>query len=789
MTVLFGTNTLLPQTGFAQVAFLPAAGSMVNMTARFNPIAIKGVQLHPDNPFKFDFIVDTGDSESSQQELQEEGKKMIGYFLASLTTPEKDMWVNLSPYEKQRIIPSTFGQTEMGKELLSQDYLLKQIMATALYPERQLGKEFWKKVYAQAQTKFGTTNVPVNTFNKVWILPDQALVYENSKTNSVFVVRSSLKVMLEQDYLAAKKHHSLRDSSAQNDVSALSSQVIREIVIPALTKEVNEGRNFAPLRQVYQSLILAAWYKKNLHDNVIAQAYVDRGKIAGIDVKDKKITEKIYHQYLKAYRKGVYNFIKDEIDPVTQTEVPRKYFSGGLVFNMSQVVAATKNRAMVATAVKGKHWADMTTSVEPASIVSIADTNLEKIERSLLIRWNKIEAVKEAVRDLSADRNEVQGLRVRQLDGRLVRLESTTTDILATINSIRREKDEQIKLADIRRVEAQIKALDQSLDMILRSLVVIIKMWTQPLPDSIRHLNSKIEDIQQGKGIVGLPGVTKSNPVRAIPRELFLSLGEKPHELTRTNEQDIVRNEKIGKRMALAAAVSVFVAVTGIVVAWYMNSLPTTRISQKNEPVAVAKQDQDRVPPTLTLPTRVGAAVAPAVGGMRGDIADLPFVRGDFQVSPENGKIAEAASKKRPGQVPVVGEPTPLHEGALAYVGNPTGNPYLRLPAARAIQRNFKPQGARIVNPFLEPSIVNSKAHAHRKMRPNQAMIATPATPAKNGGIDVTQVNVATQGGGVRTAFSDPAQLQMLLHADGLVPVIYKIQLLSAPMVNALLGL
>src|SRR5476649_199014 len=102
---------------------------------------------YPDNPFKFDFIVDTGDTRLSQDEIKDQGQKLASYFLASLTTPEKEMWVNLSPYEKSRIIPTAFGDTEMGKELLSEDYLHKQIMATALYPEKQLGQEFWSNVY------------------------------------------------------------------------------------------------------------------------------------------------------------------------------------------------------------------------------------------------------------------------------------------------------------------------------------------------------------------------------------------------------------------------------------------------------------------------------------------------------------------------------------------------------------------------------------------------------------------------------------------------------------------
>ena len=124
---------------------------------------------------RFDFILDVGDG--SKPFLREESSKLIKYFLASLTIPEKDLWVNLSPYEKDRVIPQSFGLTEMGRDLLAEDYMLKQITASLIYPEGETGKEFWKRIYEEASKKFGTTNIPVNTFNKVWIVPDKAIVY------------------------------------------------------------------------------------------------------------------------------------------------------------------------------------------------------------------------------------------------------------------------------------------------------------------------------------------------------------------------------------------------------------------------------------------------------------------------------------------------------------------------------------------------------------------------------------------------------------------------------------
>ena len=136
----------------AQDFRLPAPGVMVRLSPEFNPPILKGLKVHPDNPFKFDFILDTGDSGLSVEtplmaSLRNESTKLIKYFLATLTIPEKDLWVNLSPYEKNRIIPSSFGLTTMGRDLLAEDYMLKQITASLIYPEDTIGKKFWKRIY------------------------------------------------------------------------------------------------------------------------------------------------------------------------------------------------------------------------------------------------------------------------------------------------------------------------------------------------------------------------------------------------------------------------------------------------------------------------------------------------------------------------------------------------------------------------------------------------------------------------------------------------------------------
>ena len=335
MVVIFSFTTVFPPgMSIAQVMpnsilNLPSIGSMVSLSSPFTPTIVKGLTIYPDNPLQFDFIVDKGDDNLEGENLRSESKKLIKYFLASLTVPEENQWVNLSPYEKDRIVPQEFGETDMGRDLLAQDYLLKQLTASLIYPENDLGKNFWKKIYAKMDKEYGITDVPINTFNKVWIVPDKAVVYEQGE--SVFIVENHLKVMLEEDYAALRNENvgDVHELPLHDESKNISTEIIRELIIPAIEIEINQGKNFSDLRQIYNSMLLATWYKRNLSESLLGKLYVDQNKIKGIDIEDKNAKQAIYNQYLEAFKKGVYDYIREEYDSSLGETIPRKYFSGG----------------------------------------------------------------------------------------------------------------------------------------------------------------------------------------------------------------------------------------------------------------------------------------------------------------------------------------------------------------------------------------------------------------------------------------------------------------------------
>lgn len=326
---------------------LPKPGDMIGLSQDFIPAMLKGMVINPENPLQFDFLIDAGDSSFTAIDKAAEYKKLVKYFLAALTVPNHEQWVNLSPYEKDRIVGDTFGQTEMGRDLLAQDYLLKQIASSIIYPESGLGKTFWNKVYTKAQKQFGNVQVPINTINKVWIVPSQAIVYETQ--GAAYVDSSHLKVILEEDYHALRKSGlapimNRRDEKSElnqenralDNVSGVSRQMLREIILPELEKEVNEGKNFAPLRQVFSGMILATWYKKSLKESLLGKFYMNKGKVLGVNQVDIQTNQRIYQQYLTAFKKGVFNYIKDANLP-DGTSVPRKYFAGGINNNFASV--------------------------------------------------------------------------------------------------------------------------------------------------------------------------------------------------------------------------------------------------------------------------------------------------------------------------------------------------------------------------------------------------------------------------------------------------------------------
>ncbi|MCP4651828.1 MAG: hypothetical protein GY858_00360 [Candidatus Omnitrophica bacterium] len=395
LVILLGCSS--PVSSSDSSKSLPLPEGMVRTTSLCNPPILVGIEIDKNNPWRFSFILDTGDNRDlTKDQVKQKADELIEYFFAALTIPEEDLWVNLSPYESNRIIPDELGKTTLGKELLTQDYLLKQLMASLTYPEEEPGKTFWQNVHQEVYKKFGTTNIPISTFNKVWIKPEEIVVYEDG--NKAFLTKPKLKVLLEADYLAMRRSKDyLRKGvdKKSEDAQSISAQITKEIILPEVEQEVNRNRSFTPIRQAVNSVILALWYKNHLKTALLNQIYTDQKKIAGVECSDSQIKEKVYEQYNLAYEKGVYNFIKRERNVGSHKPIRRKYYSGGATLACSERIEKKSTRSQGAAKAIGEN-----VKGDPLKITGDGTPDVGgNIRGDISVRHGFVNAVRELIPD------------------------------------------------------------------------------------------------------------------------------------------------------------------------------------------------------------------------------------------------------------------------------------------------------------------------------------------------------------------------------------------------------
>ncbi|MCP4653085.1 MAG: hypothetical protein GY858_06870 [Candidatus Omnitrophica bacterium] len=393
--------------------YMPPPTKLIGTSADFLPATIKGIKFYKEDPFKFDFILDQGDAKYTIPQLKEETQRLVEYFLTSLTVPAKDLWVNLSPHESDRVIPEQLGLTDMGRDMLGEDYVLKQLASSLTYPESQIGKEFWRRIYDRVGARHASPAIKeqISTYNKIWVIPQKAVVYEEA--DGAFLGERSLKVMMESDYVA-QQHSQTRDHRPETKdliqnskfkiQNSISSQIAKEIILPMIEDEINHGAQFAHLRQIYDSLILATWFKKKLQKTFYNAVYLDQNKIKGVEGNDPQIKEKIYNQYVEAYKKGVYNYIKKDYDSTSRKHINRRYYSGGVVGANVEEVTEIKDGSGSNVTAANPFRAQYKMEVVTGSGRTPIDTFLEEIRR-MLTREGEEERAFRLLKELQVDLN------------------------------------------------------------------------------------------------------------------------------------------------------------------------------------------------------------------------------------------------------------------------------------------------------------------------------------------------------------------------------------------------
>ncbi|MEW5758965.1 MAG: hypothetical protein AB1755_05820 [Candidatus Omnitrophota bacterium] len=293
----------------------------------------------------------------SEQQKKLKSKELLDYFFTSLSIDYKDLWVNLNPNDPSRIIGNSIADTDLGKALLVLDLKLKKDTAFELLPGYgKNAKTYWERVFSKAkalekskikyqisniQTKNQNENqnlrteeltnsrtVSIPTTFRVWIVPDEAKVYETK--DSITIVKATLKVLLESEYLE-KSQIPISNDKRTEELQEYCESQLKQLILPELTQRVNQDKAYEPLRQIYQALILAQWYKKSVKskekNEKLKQLINSYQKTNNLKFKP----EQIYKSYLNS-TKGEYKLIDTQDQKELNRKIKRTYTSGGMLF-------------------------------------------------------------------------------------------------------------------------------------------------------------------------------------------------------------------------------------------------------------------------------------------------------------------------------------------------------------------------------------------------------------------------------------------------------------------------
>ena len=352
LTLSFG----LQQTVFAYTASLNLSGYLnqgpnLTVSDKFRPINLRYFSYQPKTN-DFQILLDKGDYQEPSLHLRGAGRVdvlkreagiLLDYFKIGLSLPNDKFWVNLRPDSQDEIIDEELAKTDLGKVMLEADLKLKQDTALFTSPQTPQGKEYWNKLYQKAGELFGTENITIPTLTRPWIVPGEIILRESSDNNSktsqgAYIYKANLKVMLEEDYLTSSGGSRTAPTSDPRlkELNQYSTQLIRELILPKLTQKVNSSKDYANLRQVYFSLILARWFKETFKGRFSESSGLLKRTVPDIDSGDlTNLTSKqawdkttYFQAYQKSFQEGEYSLSEPVYTPTGQ--VIRRYMSGGI---------------------------------------------------------------------------------------------------------------------------------------------------------------------------------------------------------------------------------------------------------------------------------------------------------------------------------------------------------------------------------------------------------------------------------------------------------------------------
>ena len=236
----------------------------------------------------FDFLLKAHKADGASPGIDPINSTLISAnaFMTGLAVSDDKFWVNLNPWEPDRIIDKQLGQSEVGRIMLEADLQMKRDFGNYTNPcANETGKTFWtlldkkrdtlvqscmEKFPGEIKNIFNVCFIPVT---RHWIVPDKVYAYTNG--TQIYIINATLKInsepenhsyfrVVNQDNRSLSKGCLEELNKSSKEYNDYFRDLGNQMILPYVVADVNHGEKYEDLRDIYVSLALAQWYKSRI---------------------------------------------------------------------------------------------------------------------------------------------------------------------------------------------------------------------------------------------------------------------------------------------------------------------------------------------------------------------------------------------------------------------------------------------------------------------------------------------------------------------------------------------
>jgi tetratricopeptide (TPR) repeat protein/3D (Asp-Asp-Asp) domain-containing protein len=302
----------------------------INFTSiRLNYI---GVTEDSSGNINFDYLFKAQKAKGTSPGINVNNSTTLGLtaFKTGLVVPNNKFWVNLMPWEPDRIIDEQLAQSEVGRIMLEADLQMKRDISNYENPcANETGKASWilldKKREALTQRcmeRFpgeikNINNVWFNPTTRFWIVPDKVYAYING--TQIYIINATLTIYSEpvaehssfqvenQDTTTLSKSSIEELNKSAKEYGQYEKELIDRMILPYVVADVNYRKTYEDLRDVYVALALAQWYKSRItHSMDIFRNNLDSSNYTLLKAMRPWSPKEIWDEFIYSYKNGEY---------------------------------------------------------------------------------------------------------------------------------------------------------------------------------------------------------------------------------------------------------------------------------------------------------------------------------------------------------------------------------------------------------------------------------------------------------------------------------------------------